>query len=351
MGEERDTMKKLNVLSLFDGIGTGMLALKRAGIPVDNYFSSEINKYAIRIADTNYPNIIQLGDVTNWKAWELPKIDMLIGGSPCNGFSSAGNKLGFDDNNSKLFFEYINILNYYKPKYFLLENVKMQTDWQNIITSHMNVEPILINSALVSAQDRKRLYWTNIPDVTEPKDKHIYLKDILLGLEKETLSSDNIGNLNMHPSGRGINGYVYSVNRNKSRTIGTNKGEGHKVAVPLRTKTLNKNIGIEFYGYTSSYKDLNRNRKVFFQKPTGSEQFKLGDKVDFVIVDENENNKTVTYGYIKKLSPIESERLQTLPDNFTNVSGVSTTQRYFRIGNSWTTDVITHIFSFIKKEI
>jgi len=169
----------MNVLSLFDGISCGQLALQRANIRVDNYFASEIDKYAIKIAMKNFPNTIQLGNIHDWMNWDLPKIDLLIGGSPCQGFSVAGQGLNFDDPRSALFFEYVDVLKHCKPTWFLLENVKMKKEWVNIISGYLKVAPIEINSALVSAQNRKRLYWTNIPDVTQPEDKGILLKDII----------------------------------------------------------------------------------------------------------------------------------------------------------------------------
>ena len=169
----------MNVLSLFDGISCGQLALERTGLVVDKYFASEIDKYAIQITQKHFPDTIQLGDVTKWKEWNLPKIDLLIGGSPCQGFSHAGAGLNFDDPRSKLFFDFVDILHHYKPQWFLLENVKMKKEWADIITGYLGVEPIEINSALVSAQNRKRLYWTNIQNVKQPEDKGILLKDIL----------------------------------------------------------------------------------------------------------------------------------------------------------------------------
>ena len=158
----------------------GQLALQRAGIKVDKYFASEIDKHAIKVTQQNFPYTVQLGDVTKWETWELPKIDLLIGGSPCQGFSFAGKQLNFSDPRSKLFFEYVKVLQNVKPKYFLLENVKMKQEYQGIISSYLGVEPIEINSSLVSAQNRKRLYWTNIPNVTQPEDRGILLKDIVL---------------------------------------------------------------------------------------------------------------------------------------------------------------------------
>jgi predicted phage terminase large subunit-like protein len=169
----------MNVLSLFDGMSCGQIALKKAGITVDNYYASEIDKYAIQIAKKNFPDMIHIGDVTKVIGSELPKIDLLIGGSPCQGFSFAGKQLNFDDPRSALFFEFVRLLKECKPKYFLLENVRMKQEFQDVISEHLGVQPIKINSSLVSAQNRVRLYWTNIPNVVQPDDKEIVLKDIL----------------------------------------------------------------------------------------------------------------------------------------------------------------------------
>lgn len=169
----------MNVLSLFDGISCGMIALERLGIKVDNYFASEINKDAIKISKSNYPQIIQIGDVRNLNLEILPKIDLLIGGSPCQGFSYAGKGLNFEDPRSKLFFEFVKIRNELNPKWWLLENNRMKKEWKDIITNYMGTNPIEINSSLVSAQNRRRIYWTNIPNVTKPEDKEIMLKDIV----------------------------------------------------------------------------------------------------------------------------------------------------------------------------
>lgn len=169
----------MNVLSLFDGMSCGQIALERVGIKVENYFASEIDKYAMQVTKHNYPNTKHIGDVTKVKGDELPKIDLLIGGSPCQGFSFAGKQLNFDDPRSKLFFEFVRLLEETKPKYFLLENVLMKKEYEQIITDHLGVGPIFINSSLVSAQNRKRLYWTNLPITGLPNDKGILLKDII----------------------------------------------------------------------------------------------------------------------------------------------------------------------------
>ena len=171
----------MNILSLFDGLSGGQIALDRLGIKVDNYYASEIDKYAISVAKHNYPNTIHLGDVqfVTQHTFGSNKIDMLIGGSPCQGFSFAGKQLNFDDDRSKLFFEYVRLLKELKPKYFFLENVVMKKESQDVITDLLGVEPIKINSKSLSAQSRGRLYWTNIPNVTQPSDKGLLLKDIL----------------------------------------------------------------------------------------------------------------------------------------------------------------------------
>ena len=169
----------MNVLSLFDGLSCGQIALERADIDVKNYYASEIDKHAIKVTQHNYPNTIQLGDVTQIKGQDLPQIDLLIGGSPCQGFSFAGRQLNFDDPRSKLFFEFVRLKNELNPKYFLLENVVMKQEFQDVITEYMGVKPIKINSNLVSAQTRERLYWTNIPNVNQPENLGIKLEDIL----------------------------------------------------------------------------------------------------------------------------------------------------------------------------
>jgi DNA-cytosine methyltransferase len=169
----------MNVLSLFDGMSCGMIALDRLGIKVDNYYASEIDKYAIQVSQANYPDIIQVGDITKLDLSTLPKIDLVMGGSPCQGFSFAGKQLAFDDPRSALFFEFHKAISYLQPKYFLLENVRMKKEYLDIISEYMGVEPIFINSSLVSAQSRQRYYWTNIPGIEQPEERGIVLRDIL----------------------------------------------------------------------------------------------------------------------------------------------------------------------------
>ena len=172
-------MKPQVVLSLFDGMSCGQIALNRLGIPIKTYYASEIDPYPIKVTQANYPDTIQLGDVCDVKAADLPKIDILLAGSPCTGFSFAGKQLAFNDPQSVLFFEFVRLLKECKPKYFLLENVKMKKEYLNVITELVGVKPVFINSALLSAQNRQRWYWTNIPGIEQPEDKKIVLRDIL----------------------------------------------------------------------------------------------------------------------------------------------------------------------------
>ena len=175
---------KMNVLSLFDGISAGRLALERSGIEVKKYYRSEIDKFANQVADKNYPDSVSLGDVTKWKEWDIDwsEVDLLIGGSPCQGFSFAGKQLAFNDPRSALFFTYVDILNHikkYNPNVkFMLENVKMKKEHLNVISEYLGVNPVFINSALVSGQNRQRYYWANW-NIKQPKDKGILLKDVI----------------------------------------------------------------------------------------------------------------------------------------------------------------------------
>ena len=224
----------MRVLSLFDGISGARLALDRAGIKVDKYYASEVDKYAIQIAMKNYPDTIQLGDVTKWQEWDIGGIDLLVGGSPCQGFSFAGKQLNFDDPRSALFFQYVQIKNHFKPKYFLLENVKMKKEYQQVITDMLGVEPILINSALVSAQNRNRLYWTNIPGIEQPEDKGILLKDVIekkpgseFFYSQKSIDYMERGNDKwMQAGSRRADRYTQTIDTDKSFTLTANMHKG-----------------------------------------------------------------------------------------------------------------------------
>ena len=208
----------MNILSLFDGMSCGRLALDRLGIKVDKYYASEIDKYAIQVSSANYPDIIQIGDVCDVKGEDYPDIDLVLAGSPCQGFSFAGNQLAFDDPRSALFFEFVRILKEVKPKYFLLENVKMKKEFLDVISEHVGVEPILINSALVSAQNRLRYYWTNIPGVEQPEDRGIVLRDILETEpdEKYDISEAKVDRVLNAKRGKG---YFYNEDSEKIGTV------------------------------------------------------------------------------------------------------------------------------------
>ena len=208
----------MNILSLFDGMSCGRLALDRLGIKVDKYYASEIDKYAIQVSSANYPDIIQIGDVCDVKGEDYPDIGLVMAGSPCQGFSFAGNQLAFDDPRSALFFEFVRILKEVKPKYFLLENVKMKKEFLDVISEQVGVEPILINSALVSAQNRLRYYWTNIPGVEQPEDRGIVLKDILETEpdEKYDISEAKVDRVLNAKRGKG---YFYNEDSEKIGTV------------------------------------------------------------------------------------------------------------------------------------
>ena len=301
----------MNVLSLFDGMSCGQIALNRANIQYNNYFASEIDKNAIKVTQHHYPNTVQLGDVTKIE-FIASKIDLLIGGSPCQGFSFAGKQLNFDDPRSKLFFEFVRLIDECKPTYFLLENVVMKKEYEDVITQYLGVEPIKINSSLVSAQNRVRLYWTNIPNVKEPEDRNISLSDIL--------EDDSI----INP------GAIRGRRLNKATIIGRRlnpdgKRKDYDKDIPItqclevRATNTNKSNCL-----TTVDKD-----NVLTTMPIGRHPNAFKDKLPF------------RYYTLK-----EYERLQTIPENYTSV--VSTSQAKKMIGNGWTVDVIAHIFSYLK---
>jgi len=367
----------LNVLSLFDGMSCGQIALQRAGIKVKNYFASEIDKYAIQVAKHNFPTTKHIGSVIDVKGSDLPKIDLLIGGSPCQGFSFAGKQLNFDDPRSKLFFEFVRLKNECNPKYFLLENVKMKKEYQDVITEHLGVEPIEINSNLLSAQNRKRIYWTNIPGISIPNDKGILLKDIVHENNDEVLNIE-LPNFNVNPSGNGMNGDVYSIEKAKSRTLTTNKGEGQKICIAIAEyivpfdktlQILDKEVQRGKVGYFRKDSQANRvyyihDKAITLTGEAGGGAAKMGqylfgcitpDRVEkrqngqrfndgkkFYTLTAQDKHGVLIEGYIRKLTPIECERLQTVPDNYSDI--VSNSQRYKMLGNGWTVDVIAHIF-------
>jgi DNA (cytosine-5)-methyltransferase 1 len=302
----------MNVLSLFDGMSCGQIALNRVGIKYDNYFASEIDKHAIKVTQHNYPNTIQLGDVTEVKGIDLPQIDLLIGGSPCQGFSFSGKRLNFDDPRSKLFFEFVRLIKECKPTYFLLENVIMKEEFQEIISEHLEVEPVKINSSLVSAQNRVRLYWANF-EIQEPPDRNINLTDIL--------ETDDL----LNPSavrGRKLNKASILGRRLNERGVRDDYNKDIPITQCLEVRATNTN---KSNCLTTVEKD-----NVLTSMPIGRHR------------DAFKNNLPFRYYTLKEYC-----RLQTVPENyFTGI--VSENQAKKMLGNGWTVDVIAHIFKNIK---
>lgn len=283
----------MNVLSLFDGMSCGQIALNRAGIKYDKYFASEIDKPAIKVTMANYPETIQLGSVTEVKAENLPKIDLLIGGSPCQGFSFSGRQLNFDDPRSALFFEYVRLLKECKPRYFLLENVRMRKEYQGVISEYLGVEPIEIDSSLLSAQNRRRLYWTNIPVTHDIKNKELTLKDVVKDMAHRKITIK-------HPE---------TIRRTKNYA---------QYDQPLK-------------GYDS------QDQRFFY----------LSGKSGTITTSSSSVPKVETTEGIIVLNPEEVEALQTVPEGYTSM--VERKHRYKMLGNGWTVDVIAHIFNGLRE--
>ena len=298
----------MKILSLFDGISCGMQAFKELNIPIETYYASEIDKYAIEISRKNHPEIIQLGDVENWREWDIDwdNINMLIGGSPCQGFTFAGKRLNFEDHRSKLFFVYYEILQFLREKnpniLFFLENVKMDKKCKDAIDELIGVNGIPINSNLFSAQNRDRIYWTNIPIKELPTENNITIRDI--------------------------------INPSDNENVKTFVSKEHHAAW-LKT-------------YKWKHNDLDGKSKpllaTYYKQPPHCPYIIYREELEG---EEEINNK---YSIYRRLSPIECERLQTLPDNYTLVVNDkskenSYTQRWKTLGNGWTVETIKHIFS------
>jgi site-specific DNA-cytosine methylase len=281
---------ELSVLSLFDGMSCGQIALQKAGLKVKKYYASEIDKYAIKVTQHNYPNTVQLGDVT--KVTGLTDIDLLIGGSPCQGFSFAGAGLNFEDERSRLFFEFVRLKNECNPKYFLLENVKMKKEHEDVITKYLGVKPLRINSALVSAQNRERLYWTNIPVKSLPNYKNVTVKNVI------------------------------DTDLPVFFTTARRDGKGIRRLADLSSKS--SAITARYWKGVQS------------------------DGAPFIIFGEHKKGEQFDYNRTdyRMLTPVECERLQTVPENYTSI--VSNTQRYKMLGNGWTVDVIAFILSHLN---
>tara|TARA_R100000951_G_scaffold23814_1_gene20031 strand:+ start:390 stop:1742 length:1353 start_codon:yes stop_codon:yes gene_type:complete len=442
----------MNVLSLFDGMSCGMIALDRLGIKVDNYYASEIDKYAMQVSTANYPDIIQVGDITKLDLSTLPQIDLVMGGSPCQGFSLAGKRLAFDDPRSMLFFEFVKCVKKLNPKYFLLENVKMKKEYLDIISEYMGVEPIFIQSSLVSAQSRQRYYWTNIPNIEQPEERGIVLRDILENQPKPLNPTSNkpqrvgthVEEVKVRKHEVDILNLQHLLRVFKSQSKKTNRQIAKETNLPItkvehwfRTDSsfaipsddiwlkLKEVLAIpvdtfdaqimQFEYRDGVYESTQRVYGDHGKSPTltasNSDQLiQTSDKPQHIgtAVDVNghdhmkrvysPNGKSPTINtmgggnrepkvvagawrgryqedgsvkqklhlnkqsksyaltasfphkmnfltqdevYWRKLTPIECERLQTVPDNYTN--HVSNTQRYKMLGNGWTIEVIAHI--------
>jgi DNA-cytosine methyltransferase len=356
----------MNILSLFDGMSCGQIALDRAGIEYENYFASEIDKFAIKVAKENYPETKHIGSVLDIRAENLPKIDLLIGGSPCQGFSFAGKQLNFEDPRSKLFFEYVRLLKECNPRFFLLENVVMKKEFQDVISDLLGVRPIKINSSLVSAQNRQRLYWTNIPNIEQPEDKGILLKDVI-----ENGTADRAKSLcvTTRIAGETAKRYLEKnhhqmiikeefVDREikcvyhtegKVQTL-TTMGGGHREPKILCGRITGRYL---INGVRQDGKMLTAGKTTQYLEPRfdgKTNTLTTVEKDNCLIVDNPEKGvrykpEDLTW---RKLTPLECERLQTVPENYT--AHVSNSQRYKMLGNGWTVDVIAHIFKSLKEK-
>ncbi len=376
----------IKVLSLFDGMSCGQLALQRLGIEVDTYYASEIDKFAIKVAQANFPDTIQIGDVCNLDPKDFKDVDLILSGSPCQGFSFAGKQLAFDDPRSALFFEFIRILKEVKPKYFLLENVRMKQEFQDVITDQVSIcypefqggdlfggkiKPILINSALVSAQNRLRLYWTNIPNIEQPIDKNIILEDILVKEDTEGYALSDLANKRAKDNPRSR---AFKPGQEKSGALLANQYKQSTDSLYALKEPKQVGVAVDINGhdilkrvYSPEGKSPtlntmgggNREPKVLSGAWRARSYDEKGQRVKWKdskpkqMLELRKDQKSNSIGSVqkdsvvvedlswRKLLPIECERLQTVPDNYTN--HVSTSQRLKMLGNGWTIDVISHI--------
>lgn len=300
----------MNVLSLFDGMSCGRIALEKANLPVTNYYSSEIKDYAIKVADINYPQdrVNRLGDVTKIKGEELPKIDLLIGGSPCQDFSGANKKrLGVEGTKSGLFFEYVRLLKETNPKYFLLENVRMKKEHQDFISDILGCEPIVINSELVAPHLRHRLYWTNIPNIEQPEDLGLELNDFL------------------------IDGYS---DRRKARTL--LESDSRPLSNPLKMchRHFNKGFTTLIFESKDHFDKLKKHFDENFKGKSAKEIDVLSTGMDLSI-----------YEGVRYMNNTERESCQTVPKGYTDT--LTQNEAACILGDGWTVDVIAHIFKNI----
>ena len=357
----------LNVLSLFDGMSCGRIALERAGIKVNKYYASEIDNHAINVTQNNYPKTKQLGSVTELKTDNLPKIDLLIGGSPCQSFSNAGLRNGFDGK-SKLFYEYVRVLKETKPTYFLLENVKMKKEWQDIISKELGVEPIEICSSLFSAQQRKRLYWTNINvDLSKlPKSNNVIADVLDLPIknkrENKILMSKSDFKVKVRKNYIDKKELALFLRSYKTKTI-------NEIAVFCNApKTMvehwfrtDNSFSIPDAEYWFKLKECLKIEDCKYDKAVTEFELKNNSfdmaKRIYHIDGKHPTLTTLTGGGQRKtitdgkemfyLNPEHCEKLQTVPLGYTKTA--SERQRFKMLGNGWTVDVIAFILSFIPQ--
>lgn len=345
----------MNVLSLFDGISCCRVALDRAGIEVENYYASEIDKFAIKIATKNYPDNVNLGSVENWRGWNIDwsSIDLITGGFCCQSFSLAGKQKGFDDARGQLFFTMIDIFNHLKAirpdVKFLFENVRMKKEFMEKINDLIGVKPILINSALVSAQSRWRNYWCNW-HVEQPEDRGIMLKDVI-----ENGATDRWKSFCLTTSNGGSNPDRY-YNRGRGTIVFENEDVIHEIKGTAqrgrrqKDGVLKQHIEQRNDGKANALTLTAKVRLVsIIQRPRGfNKGGEFFEKSPAMTSNSWQCNNTLQFkNRYRQLSVIECERLQTLPQKYTE--GVSNSQRYKALGNGWTVEVISHIFRGIKQ--
>lgn len=362
-------MKKIKVLSLFDGISCAQVALKALGYEPE-YYASEIDKYAITVTQLRNPGTKQLGSVTEVKGVDFKDLDLLIGGSPCQDLSVAKvGREGLAGKRSGLFFEYVRILKEAKPKYFVLENVaSMSKESRAKITEIMGVEPILINAALVSAQSRKRLFWTNIPGIEQPADRGILLKDIIdegfvIDDKAKTLTASyskgaNIKNVGTHRErqlvwlapvqmspvqvgqvAKGMSGRVYSINGKSVALKAGGGGGGAKTGLyDFSEAHAGRVVGrkLDENGTRKDYSDIKAVQTLEINENPGKTN---------TLTTVAKDNVIAWRQFVRPLTPIECERLQSLPDGYTE--GISNAQRYKALGNAFNAEVVKHILSYM----
>jgi len=373
------------VLSLFDGMSCGQIALNQLGIKVDEYYASEIDKWAIQVTQKNYPDTIQLGDITKWREWDIDwaSINLVYGGSPCQGFSFAGKQLAFDDPRSKLLFEFVDIVNHIKSLNpdvkFLLENVRMKKEYLDVISEYMGVQPVMINSALVSAQNRVRFYWTNIGEIEQPEDRGILLKDIIengeVDREKSLVVTTRVAGAtakrykekSLHQMvivDSLYNNRPARVYKEKAPTIRSASSGLIVTGGAIRGRynedgKTEQKLEVQHTGRANSITTVQKDSLCI---QVGEVDLKGHDSIKRVYSPDGKSPTLTTMGgghrepkiaqpelTWRKITPLECERLQTVPDGYTD--NVSNTQRYRMLGNGWTVEVIKHIFSKLEAEL